>query len=93
MDTTQSKYFFFSFSAAILSFLFFGPFCFALSDSEIAGIQKSYRSKPVGERIALWAERFVGTPYDEDPRGLYVTREAIVADEKLDCLYLTFRSV
>jgi hypothetical protein len=76
-------------------FLFF-IFCapgFALSDSEIAGIQKSLRGKPVGERIAAWAERFVGTPYDEDPQGLYVTRAAIVADEKMDCMYLTFRSV
>ena len=79
-----------------LFFLLFSVFCtsgLALSDSEIAGIQKSFRSKPVGERIALWAERFVGTPYDEDPQGLYVTREAIVADEKMDCMYLTFRSV
>ena len=66
---------------------------FALSDSEIAGFQKSLRGKPVGERIASWAERFVGTPYDEDPQGLYVTRAAIVADEKMDCMYLTFRSV
>jgi hypothetical protein len=65
----------------------------ALSDPEIARIQKSLRGKPVGERIASWAERFVGTPYDEDPQGLYVTRAAIVADEKMDCMYLTFRSV
>ncbi len=65
----------------------------ALSDSEIAGIQKNLRGKPIGERIASWAERFVGTPYDEDPQGLYVTRAAIVVDEKMDCMYLTFRSV
>jgi len=83
--------------------VFFVPFFFllfvfcasglALSDSEIAGIQKSLRSKPSGERIAFWAERFVGTPYDEDPQGIYVTRAVIVADEKMDCMYLTFRSV
>ncbi len=71
----------------------FGTLGFALSDSEIAGIQKRIRSKPVGERIAFWAERFVGTPYDEDPQGLYVTRKVIVADDKMDCMYHTFRSV
>ena len=92
MNTIQSKLFFFLFSAALLLFFLFGSLCFALSDSEIGGIQKSLRSKPVGERIALWAERFVGIPYDEDPQGLYVTRAAIVADEKMDCMYLTFRS-
>jgi hypothetical protein len=75
-----------------LFFIFSAP-GIALSDSEIAGFQKRLRGKPVGERIASWAERFVGTPYDEDPQGLYVTRGVIVADEKMDCMYLTFRSV
>jgi len=93
MDTIRSKFFFFPFTAAILLFLILNSLSFALSDSEIAGIQKSLRGKAVGERIASWAERFVGTPYDEDPQGLYVTRAAIVADEKMDCMYLTFRSV
>lgn len=93
MDTIQSKHFFLPVSAAILLPLIFGSFCFALSDSEIAGIQKRFRGKPAGERIALWAERFVGTPYDEDPQGLYVTRKVIVADDKMDCMYHTFRSV
>jgi len=50
-------------------------------------------NKPVGERIAFWAERFVGTPYDKDPMGEYVTRAVIVADERVDCMYLTFRAV
>jgi hypothetical protein len=93
MDTIRSKFFFFPLAATILLFLILGSLSFALSDPEIAGIQKSLRGKPVGERIASWAERFVGTPYDEDPQGLYVTRAAIVADEKMDCMYLTFRSV
>jgi hypothetical protein len=93
MDTIRSKFFFFALAATILLFLILGSLSFALSDSEIAGIQKSLRGKAVGERIASWAERFVGTPYDEDPQGLYVTRAAIVADEKMDCMYLTFRSV
>jgi hypothetical protein len=93
MGTIRSKFFFFPFTAAILLFLILNSLSFALSDSEIAGIQKSLRGKAVGERIASWAERFVGTPYDEDPQGLYVTRAAIVADEKMDCMYLTFRSV
>lgn len=93
MNTIHSKFFFFPFAATILFFHILGSLSFALSDPEIARIQKSLRGKPVGERIASWAERFVGTPYDEDPQGLYVTRAAIVADEKMDCMYLTFRSV
>lgn len=47
---------------------------------------------PVGERIAYWAERFIGVPYDPDPLGEYVTMRAIVADERADCMYLTFRA-
>ncbi len=83
----------FALAVAVFVSVMAGAPCWALSDSQIAAFQKSLRGKPVGERIALWAERFVGTPYDEDPKGLYVTREAIVADEKADCMYLTFRSV
>ncbi len=45
------------------------------------------------ERIALMAERFVGTPYDPDPLGAYVRERVIVHDEKVDCMYLTFRAV
>lgn len=46
-----------------------------------------------GARIAYWAAQFIGTPYDRDPLGEYVTRKAIVADERVDCMYLVFRSV
>jgi len=66
---------------------------FALTDQEIRGIQISLTDRPVGERIAFWAERFVGTPYDTDPLGEYVSKETIVADERVDCMYLTFRAV
>lgn len=48
---------------------------------------------PLGKRIAYWAGRFVGTPYDTDPLGFYVRTNRIVADEKADCMYHTFRSV
>lgn len=47
----------------------------------------------VGKRITYWAERFIGTPYDTDPLGLYVRTNRIVADEAVDCMYLTFRAV
>jgi len=47
----------------------------------------------MGERIASWAEKFIGVPYDTDPLGEYVTRATIVADERVDCMYLTFRAV
>jgi hypothetical protein len=65
----------------------------AFTDADIGSYQKEISDRPVGERIALWAERFVGTPYDPDPRGAYVTRGVVVADDMVDCMYLTFRSV
>jgi hypothetical protein len=66
---------------------------FAFTDDDIARYQKEIAGKPVGERIALWAERFVRTPYDPDPLGEYVMKKAIVADERVDCMYLSFRTV
>ncbi len=74
-------------------FSLFAVRCFGFSEEEIGRIERTLRDKPVGERIAGWAEKFVGTPYDGDPQGIYVTRAAIVVDEKVDCMYLTFRSV
>ncbi len=65
----------------------------AFSPAEIQQIQNNLAGKPIGERIASWAEKFVGTPYDEDPQGIYVTRKVIVADERVDCMYLIFRCV
>jgi hypothetical protein len=35
----------------------------------------------------------VGIPYDTNPLGEYVSRSTIVADERVDCMYLTFRAV
>ncbi len=64
-----------------------------LTIEEIQRFQSQLMDQPVGERIAFWAERFVGTPYDRDPAGEYVTRAVIVADERVDCMYLTFRSI
>jgi hypothetical protein len=64
-----------------------------MSDREIAVFQKEIANKPVGDRIARWAEKFVGTPYDPDPLGEYVSKKAIVADENVDCMYLSFRAV
>ena len=64
-----------------------------MPDSEIASFQKEIADKPVGERIALWAEKFVGTPYDPDSMGEYVTKKAIVADDRVDCMYLSFRAL
>ena len=64
-----------------------------MPETEIASFQKEIADKPAGERIALWAEKFVGTPYDPDPLGEYVTKKVIVADERVDCMYLSFRAV
>jgi hypothetical protein len=65
----------------------------AFTDSDVATYQKEIAGKPLGERIALWAERFVGTLYDPDPLGEYVTKRSIVADDRVDCMYLSFRAL
>lgn len=65
----------------------------AILDEEIRKMQAGLQGKTTGEKIAFFAERFVGTPYDEDLLGVYVSKAAIVADERVDCMYLTFRSV
>jgi hypothetical protein len=75
-----------------LVFLFLGT-SFALTEEEIQKSQTLLMERPVGERIAFWAEKFIGTPYDQDPLGEYVSKAAIVADERVDCMYLTFRAV
>jgi hypothetical protein len=83
---------------AAFPFLLLGLFIFArvswaLSDEEIRKVQTSLSNQAAGERIAFWAEKFLGVPYDRDPQGAYVTRAAIVADDAVDCMYLTFRAV
>jgi hypothetical protein len=65
----------------------------AFSDEEIQRGWTKLEREPTGERIAYWAERFMGIPYDRDPQGIYVTKAVIVADEEVDCMYLTFRAV
>jgi len=79
-------------SLFFLPILFSAQLGWAIPDEEIRQKQGELQGKRVGERIAFWAERFVGTPYDEDPQGVYVSRAVIVADDKVDCLYLTFRT-
>lgn len=81
-----------AFLISLIFLLFFQP-CFALTVEEIQAFQVLLRDKSVGEKIALWAEKFVGTPYDTDPLGEYVSKATIVADERVDCMYLTFRAV
>ena len=65
----------------------------AIPVEEIRKMQAGVQGKASGEKIAFWAEKFVGTPYDQDPQGEYVTRATIVADGRVDCMYLTFRAV
>jgi hypothetical protein len=65
----------------------------AMPNEQIAALQRQMADKPVGERIAFWAETFVGTPYDPDPLGEYVRKSLIVTEDRVDCMYLTFRSV
>jgi hypothetical protein len=81
-----------SFFVLFVFHLFLQP-CFALRNEEIQKFQTLLRGKPIGERIAFWAERFIGVPYDTDPLGEYVSKATIVSDERVDCMYLTFRAV
>jgi hypothetical protein len=64
-----------------------------MTADEIMISQSLAAELPLGKRIVYWAARFIGTPYDTDPLGLYVRTNRIIADEKADCMYLTFRSV
>jgi hypothetical protein len=81
-----------TFLIPLVFFLSLQP-CFAFTDEEIQKFQSLLKDKPIGERIAFWAEKFIGVPYDTDPLGEYVSRATIVADERVDCMYLTFRAV
>ncbi len=56
-------------------------------------IPSSGPAESTGERIAFYAEQFIGTPYDPDPLGSYVRKRVIIYDEMVDCMYLTFRAV
>ncbi|MBI5049828.1 MAG: hypothetical protein HZC11_02895 [Nitrospirae bacterium] len=64
----------------------------ALETENIDRLQQALKDKPLADRIAFWAEQFVGSPYDPDPLGEYVRREVIVSDERVDCMYHVFRS-
>jgi hypothetical protein len=79
-----------AFLISLIPLLFLRP-CFALTDQEVQKFQTSLKDTPIGERIVFWAEKFIGTPYDMDPLGEYVSKATIVADERVDCMYLTFR--
>jgi hypothetical protein len=81
-----------AFLIPLIFFLSLQP-CFAFTDEEIQKFQSLLKDKPIGERIAFWAEKFIGVPYDTDPLGEYVSRATMVADERVDCMYLTFRAV
>jgi hypothetical protein len=65
----------------------------AMSTDEVLLAQARTARLPLNKRIVYWAGRFIGTPYDPDPLGLYVRTNRIVADEKVDCMYHAFRSV
>jgi len=64
-----------------------------ISNDEISLLQTVTAGWETGDRIAFWAEQFVDVPYDTDPLGDYVRRAVVIADERVDCMYLTFRSV
>ena len=60
-----------SLSAKFLPFmlvLLFTEVGLAIPVEEIRKLQAGLQGKTTGEKIAFFAERFVGTPYDEDLR-------------------------
>lgn len=65
----------------------------AMSADDLMVSQTRAAQLPLNKRITYWAGRFIGTPYDTDPLGLYVRKNRIITDEKADCMYLAFRSV
>ena len=79
-----------TFLIVLIFFLLLRP-CFALTDEEIRESQTLLTGKPIRGKIVFWAEKFIGIPYDKDPSGEYVSKATIVADERVDCMYLTFR--
>ncbi|MEO5359830.1 MAG: DUF1460 domain-containing protein [Nitrospirota bacterium] len=64
-----------------------------MSQDNISKTQETVAALPLGQRIAFWAEQFVGTLYDTDPLGAYVRNNVIVYDSVVDCMYHTFRAV
>lgn len=78
--------------AIILTLLIQGKL-WAYTNEQVEMYQTMVVNKSEGERIAFWAEKFLDTPYDTDPLGEYVRNQVIVADKRVDCMYLTFRVV
>lgn len=81
------------YSAVILLFSSLASPLSALTITDIALYQREIADRPIGKRIAFWAEKFVDTPYDPDPLGDYVTKKVIVNDALVDCMYLSFRAL
>jgi len=79
--------------ALLLLFVCLPQSALPFTSDEINALETGIKGSPVGVRVAWWAEQFIGTAYDTDPLGDYVRRSLIVADERVDCMYLTFRSV
>jgi hypothetical protein len=73
--------------------LMYANMCWGITESDFREKHAVLSAMAVHDRIAFWAEQFIGTPYDTDPLGEYVRRDIIVADEHVDCMYLTFRTV
>lgn len=79
---------------ALVFHLFHASPARALTGEDIARLHFAARqgNLPTGEKIALFAEAFEGAPYDPDPLGAYVSKNLIVFDESVDCMYHVFRS-
>jgi len=65
----------------------------AFTEKEILRLEASVSHLQTRDKIVFWARQFIGTPYDPDPLGTYVTNKVIVFDEQVNSMYLVCRSV
>lgn len=92
------KKLYFTFALATITMFFFKnstsqSFVHPNPEQNEATMLNKMQSFQIPERITFWAEHFIGTPYDTEPIGIYVKESKIVVDDKVDCMYLTFRSI
>ena len=59
----------------------------------ISNCNISISKNNIGDKIVHYANKFIGTPYDRIPEGLYVKEKKLIIDDEIDCMYLVFRTI
>lgn len=65
----------------------------AFTEKDIPRLLATVSHLQVTDKIVFWARQFIGTPYDPDPSGSYVTKKVVVFDEQVNSMYLVCRVV